>query len=138
MRFSAGCLNFSVETASFYRENKSETKVKTIFSENFEKGIDNPERVCYTNIVDGKSMNDADLAHLVERDLAKVEVAGSRPVIRSIRQTGFTRVRSVLFVKLAAGRSAPFLASVAQLVEQGTENPRVVGSIPIGGTFSRI
>ena len=25
-------------------------------------------------------------------------------------------------------------ASVAQLVEQGTENPRVVGSIPIGGT----
>ena len=27
------------------------------------------------------------------------------------------------------------LASVAQLVEQGTENPRVVGSIPIGGTI---
>ena len=30
-------------------------------------------------------------------------------------------------------------ASVAQLVEQGTENPRVVGSIPTGGTtFPRI
>ena len=28
-------------------------------------------------------------------------------------------------------------ASVAQLVEQGTENPRVIGSIPIGGTTSR-
>ncbi len=27
----------------------------------------------------------ADLAHLVERDLAKVEVAGSSPVIRSIK-----------------------------------------------------
>ena len=27
-------------------------------------------------------------------------------------------------------------ASVAQLVEQGTENPRVIGSIPIGGTTS--
>ena len=27
--------------------------------------------------------NSADLAHLVERDLAKVEVAGSSPVIRS-------------------------------------------------------
>ena len=27
-------------------------------------------------------------------------------------------------------------ASVAQLVEQGTENPRVVGSIPTGGTIS--
>ena len=29
---------------------------------------------------------------------------------------------------------AGFYASVAQLVEQGTENPRVVGSIPTGGT----
>ena len=28
----------------------------------------------------------ADLAHLVERDLAKVEVAGSSPVIRSINR----------------------------------------------------
>ena len=28
----------------------------------------------------------------------------------------------------------PVYASVAQLVEQGTENPRVVGSIPTGGT----
>ena len=28
-------------------------------------------------------------------------------------------------------------ASVAQLVEQGTENPRVVGSIPTGGTIAR-
>ena len=27
-----------------------------------------------------------------------------------------------------------FYASVAQSVEQGTENPRVIGSIPIGGT----
>ena len=30
-----------------------------------------------------------------------------------------------------------FYASVAQSVEQGTENPRVIGSIPIGGTTSR-
>ena len=29
----------------------------------------------------------------------------------------------------------PEYASVAQLVEQGTENPRVVGSIPTGGTI---
>ena len=28
-------------------------------------------------------------------------------------------------------------ASVAQSVEQGTENPRVIGSIPIGGTMSK-
>ena len=31
-------------------------------------------------------------------------------------------------------RSVVAYASVAQLVEQGTENPRVVGSIPTGGT----
>ena len=30
-----------------------------------------------------------------------------------------------------------FYASVAQSVEQGTENPRVIGSIPIGGTTSK-
>ena len=29
-------------------------------------------------------------------------------------------------------------ASVAQLVEQWTENPRVVGSIPTGGTMMRV
>ena len=31
--------------------------------------------------------------------------------------------------------SGRHFASVAQLVEQGTENPRVVGSIPTGGTI---
>ena len=36
--------------------------------------------------------------------------------------------RSIFYVRFA---------SVAQLVEQGTENPRVVGSIPIGGTIFR-
>ena len=30
------------------------------------------------------------------------------------------------------------VASVAQSVEQGTENPRVIGSIPIGGTIMRV
>jgi hypothetical protein len=32
---------------------------------------------------------DADLAQLVERNLAKVEVAGSNLVIRSIREMGY-------------------------------------------------
>ena len=31
-----------------------------------------------------------------------------------------------------------FYASVAQSVEQGTENPRVIGSIPIGGTIAGV
>ena len=34
----------------------------------------------------------ADLAHLVERDLAKVEVAGSSPVIRSKKKDRFITV----------------------------------------------
>ena len=39
-------------------------------------------------------MRSADLAHLVERDLAKVEVAGSNPVIRSsnLKNTLFSSV----------------------------------------------
>ena len=40
-------------------------------------------------------------------------------------------------IRVAIIRIQPLLyASVAQLVEQGTENPRVVGSIPTGGTIS--
>ena len=39
---------------------------------------------------------DADLAHLVERDLAKVEVAGSNPVIRSIRFDAIIKYGSVV------------------------------------------
>ena len=40
-------------------------------------------------------------------------------------------------IRVAIIRIQPVLyASVAQLVEQGTENPRVVGSIPTGGTIS--
>ena len=33
-----------------------------------------------------RDLGSADLAHLVERDLAKVEVAGSSPVIRSTKR----------------------------------------------------
>ena len=33
---------------------------------------------------------------------------------------------------------SPQYASVAQSVEQWTENPRVVGSIPTGGTIMRV
>ena len=37
-------------------------------------------------------------------------------------------------IRVATIHTALAYASVAQLVEQGTENPRVVGSIPTGGT----
>ena len=46
-----------------------------------EQGTENP-RVVGSIPTGGTTLN-ADLAHLVERDLAKVEVAGSSPVIRS-------------------------------------------------------
>ena len=50
-----------------------------------EQGTENP-RVVGSIPTGGTTLCDsfADLAHLVERDLAKVEVAGSSPVIRSI------------------------------------------------------
>ena len=53
---------------------------------------------------------DADLAHLVERDLAKVEVAGSSPVIRSN-------------------------GGLAQLGEHLPYKQRVIGSSPIVPTI---
>ena len=40
----------------------------------------------------------------------------------------------MLFDVILTGSQQEGFASVAQLVEQGTENPRVVGSIPTGGT----
>ena len=106
----------------------------------------------------------ADLAHLVERDLAKVEVAGSSPVIRSTWKLSSAGRASALqaeghrFEPYCSHHDGPVAqlvrapachaggrgfephpgrhlhASVAQLVEQRTENPRVVGSIPTGGT----
>ncbi len=47
--------------------------------------------------------SDADLAHLVERDLAKVEVAGSSPVIRSILWCSSQVVRPRSATPLSAG-----------------------------------
>ena len=83
---------------------------------------------------------------MVERHLAKVEVAGSNPVIRSkngsvvqlVRMPpchgggrGFESHPNRHCFSATAGKQ---YASVAQLVEQETENLRVIGSIPIGGT----
>ena len=45
----------------------------------------------------------ADLAHLVERDLAKVEVAGSSPVIRSKNMTVPKGCRLFLFLSRITG-----------------------------------
>ena len=67
-----------------------------------EKPLDKPLGVCYYN----KAL--ADVAHLVERHLAKVEVASSSLVIRSIKDTVFDRV---FFIFSGAGLG---------LISQGT------------------
>ena len=41
-------------------------------------------------------------------------------------------------IRVAIKNASFKLASVAQLVEQRTENPRVVGSIPTGGTMPNL
>ena len=109
-----------------------------------------------------QTLRHAAVAHLVERHLAKVEVASSSLVGRSISEIWFQAAGLHLVQALQANQVDSFLcgpvvqlvrtlachargrqfepdpgrhyASVAQSVEQGTENPRVIGSIPIGGT----
>ena len=110
-----------------------------------------------------QTLRHAAVAHLVERHLAKVEVASSSLVGRSISEIWFQAAGLHLVQALQANQVGSFLcgpvvqlvrtlachargrqfepdsgrhyASVAQSVEQGTENPRVIGSIPIGGTI---
>ena len=59
-----------------------------------EQGTENPRVV---GSIPTGGTNNADLAHLVERDLAKVEVAGSIPVIRSRKKEG-TKGRAQIFL----------------------------------------
>ncbi len=65
------------------------------------------------------------------------------PVVQSVRtpacHAGGRRFESVPgrhFVHAEQSACSAQHASVAQSVEQGTENPRVVGSIPTGGTMN--
>ena len=77
------------------------------------------------------------LAQLGEHLPYKQRVTGSSPVV----PTNGPVVQLVRTLAChARGREfephpGRHFASVAQLVEQGTENPRVVGSIPTGGTI---
>ena len=114
-----------------------------------------------------QTLRHAAVAHLVERHLAKVEVASSSLVGRSISEIWFQAAGLHLVQALQANQGGSFLcgpvvqlvrtlachargrgfephsgrqifcAFVAQLVEQGTENPRVTGSIPVEGTKNK-
>ncbi len=83
------------------------------------------------------------IAQLGEHLPYKQRVTGSSPVVPTIFGPLAQLVRALAChargrrFEPDAGRhcrSNRCLASVAQLVEQRTENPRVVGSIPTGGT----
>ena len=93
----------------------------------------NPVRVTYGG-----------LAQLGEHLPYKQEVTGSSPVVPTKNMALWCSRLARQPVTLEVDGSSPFwvakgcnrvpYASVAQLVEQRTENPRVVGSIPTGGT----
>ena len=89
------------------------------------------------------------IAQLGEHLPYKQRVIGSSPIVSTINGPVAQLVRALACHARGRGfdphpdrhflDTAPLLyASVAQLVEQGTENPRVVGSIPTGGTIPRI
>ena len=96
------------------------------------------------------------IAQLGEHLPYKQRVIGSSPIVPTINGPVVQLVRTLACHARGQGFESPsgrhffetvpkgtvhhFLpfASVAQLVEQGTENPRVVGSIPTGGTTMRI
>ena len=79
------------------------------------------------------------IAQLGEHLPYKQGVTGSSPVVPT---TFFGPVVQLVRTLACHARGRQFepdpgrhYASVAQSVEQGTENPRVIGSIPIGGTI---
>ena len=92
-----------------------------------EQGTENPRVVGSiptggtTHSTDVLSVYLADLAHLVERDLAKVEVAGSSPVIRS-KQMGFGYPEPI------------FIRRHSQAVRQRSAKPLSPGPIPGGAS----
>ena len=76
----------------------------------------------------------ADLAHLVERDLAKVEVAGSSPVIRSNKAVWMKR--KMMYGSLPQNIFFVFfiLRHHSQAVRQRSAKPLFPGSIPGGAS----
>ena len=80
------------------------------------------------------------IAQLGEHLPYKQRVIGSSPIVPTKYGLVVQLVRTLACHARGQGFESPsgrHFASVAQLVEQGTENPRVVGSIPTGGTIFR-
>ena len=82
---------------------------------------------------------DGSIAQLGEHLPYKQRVTGSSPVVPTTFGLVVQLVRTLACHARGRGfephSGRQLCASVAQSVEQGTENPRVVGSIPTGGTI---
>ena len=85
---------------------------------------------------------DGSIAQLGEHLPYKQRVIGSSPIVPTIYGLVVQLVRTLACHARGRGfDSHPgrhLNASVAQSVEQGTENPRVDGSIPSGGTIKNM
>ena len=136
------------------RLERSKKIIKT-FEKTFKKVLTNKKH-CDILIPVARETNPSDrvngsIAQLGEHLPYKQRVIGSSPIVPTTAscrfQWGITRCPYGPVVQLvrtlachARGRGfephsgRQLCASVAQSVEQGTENPRVVGSIPTGGT----
>ena len=109
------------------------------FSKNLKKTIDISLILVYNRLRCQETTDCCgSIAQLGEHLPYKQGVTGSSPVVPT---TFFGPVVQLVRTLACHARGRQFepdpgrhYASVAQSVEQGTENPRVIGSIPIGGT----
>ena len=94
---------------------------------------------CVNAIIFRLSLTYGSIAQLGEHLPYKQRVTGSSPVVPTKYGPVVQLVRTLACHARGRGfephSGRQLCASVAQSVEQGTENPRVIGSIPIGGTI---
>ena len=110
---------------------------KNVVRKNDAKSVDKIMGLCYNYLrrIDGS------IAQLGEHLPYKQRVIGSSPIVPTnglvvqLVRTLACHARGRGFESHPGRHMRHYFASVAQLVEQGTENPRVVGSIPTGGTI---
>ena len=95
---------------------------RTIFRENSKKNIFFAKRAC---------KNEINVVLYLSRRKTGTEYGSVVQLVRTLA----CHARGHGFESRPSRHSCLQYASVAQLVEQRTENPRVVGSIPTGGTI---
>ncbi len=120
-----------------YCPKNAHQKTKNVVRKNNTKSVDKIIRLCYNN----SRRIDGSIAQLGEHLPYKQRVIGSSPIVPTnglvvqLVRTLACHARGRGFESHPGRHMRHYFASVAQLVEQGTENPRVVGSIPTGGTI---